>query len=182
MTPRVGSRVGIDVDEVVADLHKPWVDWMNVRFNTKHTVDDFFYWNWPGHTFGPAASDFLVPTIYEADIVKPIPGALAAVESFRRAGHSPFFISSCPGVGDMPAAKRSWLLRHGFLRSSEGHRFMPTSDKSKAPVHILIDDGMHNVRAFHGVSILANAVHNRDEKWSGVRIDHLAEALPYLGF
>lgn len=181
----VGSRVGIDMDEVVADLHKPWVEWINQRFGVSipYGVEDFRYWNWPGDTFGPEASDFLTPTIYNADIVKPISGTLAAVEAFRRAGHTPFFISHCPGVGDMRAAKRDWLLRHGFLRSdSESHRFIPASDKSKVPVHILIDDGVHNVRSFHGVGILVNAPHNRLEQWAGVRIDHLAEALPYLGF
>jgi 5'(3')-deoxyribonucleotidase len=55
------------------------------------------------------------------------------------------------------------------------------ADKTDAPVHVLIDDGAHNCRAFKGVSLLVNATHNKYEQWGGVRINHLDEALPYLG-
>lgn len=179
----IRNYVGVDVDEVVASLHEPWNRWINVRFGVnRDPKGGFSSWDEPTEKYGQEVYDFLTPSIYEADIVTPIPGTLEAVEAIRSAGHTVFFISSCPGLGDMPKAKRSWLIRHGYLEERTSHAFVPTSDKSRAPVHILIDDGFHNVQTFRGVGLLVNAPHNAKDPWRGVRIDHLAEALPFIGF
>jgi 5'(3')-deoxyribonucleotidase len=170
------SVIGIDVDEVLAELHAPWVAWGNKTFGTSKSVGDFDHWDAPIKWWGEEYSKFLTPDIYEQDVVKPYDGALAAVEMIREMGHGVCFVTSCsPGS---ESAKFQWLVRHGFAKDSD--EFIPGRDKSHAPCHILVDDGYHNVSTFKGWAILLNRPHNARDLWFGARINHLAEVYPFI--
>lgn len=174
--------IGFDMDEVLADLHRPWNKWINERFGANRWVEaGFTDWDEPTRLFGTEVYDFLTPTIYSADIVKPIAGALEAVQAVRTAGYPVRIVSSC--LNDTYTAKVQWCVRHGFIE--EEWEFMAMSDKSEAPVNVLIDDHVGNCRAFRNISkarvaVLMTKPHNQREQWSGIRADTLGEVAEML--
>jgi 5'(3')-deoxyribonucleotidase len=168
------QRIGLDVDGVLAELHGPWARWIETRFGVDHY--EFDSWTHPEDLFGKAVYDFLTPTVYSSDIVKPIDGAVAAVEWLHTHGYSITAISSC--YNGTAIAKEDWCRRHGFLHATE--RFVSTFDKHHLveEVDVLVDDSLLNVRAFTeagGFAILLNHHHNRNEDWSGFRLSHIGE-------
>jgi 5'(3')-deoxyribonucleotidase len=58
--------------------------------------------------------------------------------------------------------------------------FMAMSEKSNAPVYMLVDDHVDNVSSFRGVGVLLTRSHNRSAAWKGIRINHLAELYPLI--
>jgi 5'(3')-deoxyribonucleotidase len=169
--------IGLDVDETVSDLHTPWLEYGNGKFGTNFTA--FTSWDCIEEWWGKAAFDFIHPCIYENDEVMPIRAAREAVDLLRALGHQIRFVTSC--VNDTEEAKCAWLQRHGFTRQPSVE-FLPGRDKSRAPVDVLVDDGFHNVSAFHGKAVLVTAPHNAHDAWQGVRIKHVAELPRVLSY
>lgn len=166
--------IGLDVDEVLARLHAPWIEWGNRIFGTNHK--EFRSWGDPQEWWGAPGENFLSAHIYDDNIVKPYEGALAAVNALRAKGHGIRFVShAVPGT---ESAKFGWLVRHGFLLDSE--EYVPGKDKSRAPCHVLVDDGYHNVVSFQGWAILVTRSHNRNELWWGHRVNHIESLLNIL--
>lgn len=166
------ERLGIDVDEVVARLHEPWIRWCNRVFGSKlDPAAGFPTWDFPVELFGKDVYDFLHPLIYDCDVVQPYFAAKTVVDILRASGHPVAWVTSCVNRTDV--AKLRWLKSHGFFQP--GDLWVPGSDKSKAPVDVLIDDGLHNVESFPGRSILVRRPHNEMGKWSGEQISELAE-------
>jgi 5'-nucleotidase len=167
-------RIGIDVDEVVASLHQPWIEAYNRTYNDRMTVEDITDWDIQ-HLVKPECGskifDLLGPHMYEQDLVQPIPGANLTIKALRRLGHRISYVTSCT-AGTMQA-KIGWLFRHGFL-VADTDVFLPGKDKSNAPVDVLIDDGWHNVQSFNGPAILVNRPHNRSALYLA-RISHLVD-------
>jgi 5'(3')-deoxyribonucleotidase len=174
--------IGIDVDDTIAELSEPWINWINTRFgyrlNPKRGFSQWSIEKIPQIAdLGDSLFEFLHPSIYDENVVKPIPGAFMALNILRRLGASIRFVTSC--VRNTEQAKRSWLLRHGFMQLFNGE-FVPMSDKSKAPVDVLVDDGFHNVKSFHGHGILVSRPHNCRFAWH-TRIGHLNDLVsPFL--
>lgn len=173
------QRIGLDVDGVMASLHVPWGRWIERTFGVEGY--EFDSWTDPEDRFGKAVYDFLTPTVYSSDIVRPVLGAVAAVEWMHTNGFSITAISAC--YNGTAIAKEDWCRRHGFLNATE--RFVSTFDKHHLvkEVDLLVDDSILNVRAFHeagGHAILLNQHHNRNERWPGIRIDHLSDLVAFL--
>ena len=156
-------RIGIDIDETIAQHHEVWLDRYNTAFGDwlkPHHITD-----WDIDRFvKPACSkdrlfSFLTPDMYE--VVEPYPGAVLAVELLRQMGHTVMFVSSCGPKNESAAAKTAWLFRHGFLRTEHPvDSLLGTQDKSKAPVDVLVDDHIGNLANFPGDRILINRPHN----------------------
>lgn len=162
--------IGIDVDEVLAQLHAPWIKWGNARFGTDYT--EFTHWDAPTDWWGKEAYEFLTPEIYREDwstgvraIVKPDPGGYAMVRTLRTLGYRIAFVSSC--TPNSAHAKVSWLSYWRFMRPEDS--FSEMSDKSQAPCDILVDDGVHNCLAFgKHRSIIVSRPHN----WRNFGLTH----------
>ena len=161
--------IGIDVDEVVACLHRPWLQWINTSFGVR--VKEFTQWDIDKQIpqVGPAVYDFLRPWIYQNDFVTVLPGVHPALAEIRK-NHFIVFVTSC--AGGTEEAKYEWLRRHDILRPGFGDLFLSTHDKSDAPVDILVDDHIKNVRGFNGLAFLVTRSHNRDESYP-LRVDSL---------
>lgn len=166
---RSGLVIGLDVDGVLADLHAPWLRWANRRFGTDFS--SFPDWDAPTRWWGSAAFDFFTADLYER--IWPIRGAIETVTLLRAMGHSLRFVTHC--LRQTEPGKKQWLLGHGFLHGDT--EFVATSDKSRVPVDILVDDAIHNVWAFKGgPSVLVDAPHNQRFRHD-IRIPHIS-ALP----
>lgn len=163
--------IGLDVDEVLADMHRHWLAWGNERFGTWH--QEFNDWDDPYEYWGKEAGEFLTPELYSQDQVLPYPGARGAVSQLRQNGHQIRFVTTCsPGSEN---AKETWLYRHGFLL--DHNEFMSRKNKANAFVDLLVDDGLHNCEAFKGWAILVTRPHNRVKHWPGQRISHVEELI-----
>lgn len=177
-------RIGIDVDEVVAQLHQPWLDRYNQDFNDTLTPDDMPDWDIDRLVkpeCGATIFKYLTPDLYDSDAVKPYPGTLQAVTDILAMGHAVVFVSHCGANNETAYAKGKWLCRNGF--TGEGTTFLPGPDKSNAPCDILIDDAIHNVKSFlTGWPILHTRPHNKRYQWLGKRIRHLDDILPHLRY
>jgi 5'(3')-deoxyribonucleotidase len=170
-------RVGLDVDEVVAQLHLAWSTAYNETHGTRHT-GEFKTWD---EASTPEWYALLVPSLY--DKVLPYPGTRPAVESIRMQGHEVFFVTSCGANNETAFAKEKWLRAWGFLRENEGlmsGHMIATQDKRHAPVDVLVDDHIKNVDSFLGWSVLQTRSHNRNITTNKSRIDHLADFVEML--
>lgn len=174
--------IGIDLDEVCAQLHRPWNAWINQRFGVRRDIlAGFTDWDEPTRLFGNEVYTFLTPSIYHMDIVRPVPFACAAVEKIREHGYEVKIVSSC--LNDTYEAKVEWAHRWGFIDTPSD--FIPMSDKSNAPVDMLVDDHIVNCQKFMGaaegrVAVLINQPHNRNERWPYLRADHLSDVAALL--
>jgi Uncharacterized protein conserved in bacteria len=171
-------RVGLDVDELVAQLHQAWLDSHNRRHGSTYTLQSLP--NWDDYS-SPSMYALLVPSIYER--VLPYPGTKSAVESIRRQGHEVIFVTSCGNSTEMALAKEAWLRRWGYLDEVEGlmsGHIIATSDKRNASVDVLVDDNMDNVTSFRGWSVLQNRIHNLLLTTNKQRITHLSDFVEML--
>lgn len=173
-------RIGIDVDDVVANLLDAWLARYNLVYDDALTPADIDRWELDqcvSPKCGKRIFQMLTPDIYRE--VKPFEGAFQACEQLRRLGNV-FFVTTCPDLGH-ETAKFEWLVRHGFLAPDEGFRFIPCrGSKKDVPVDVLIDDKAENVNEFPGWALLVSRPHNRSSKTHRIRIGHLGESLPLL--
>lgn len=167
-------RIGLDVDEVIAQLHQPWLDAYNEDYDDVMRVSDIDRWELDEIVkpeCGKRIFSYLTGAMYDEDLVKPYPDALGSINILRSLGHSIAFVTSC--VNDTAAPKAAWLERHDFLQY--GDAYLPGRDKSRAPVDILVDDHVVNVNSFTGMAFLVNRPHNLTSYTFRTRVSGLAE-------
>lgn len=174
-------RIGVDVDQVVADLMPAWLDRYNLIYDDHLTPAQITEWDiqrFVHPSCGDKIFGMLTPDIYRE--VKPIVGAFQACEALRRIGNI-FFVTDCRGSLALANAKFQWLVDHGFLQPDEGFRFIATDGSKKdALVDVLIDDKPQHVNAFPGWALLVQQPHNQTSHTYRIRINHLGEALSLL--
>lgn len=186
-------RIGIDVDDVVADLLTPWLRRFYAQYPDKVPMGpgDLTKWElW--EELGCTKKEIfalLTPNIYTRE-VKPIPGALEAVRAIRDLGHEVVFVTACKGHHngkEMFKAKCDWLDENGFTGIvtqiyAVGPAFHWQS-KAEVPVDWLIDDYPGNLEDFPGVRILVTKPHNRNSYRGPIqRIKQLGDVVPMLKY
>lgn len=153
--------LALDVDGVIADTYRVWLD----RWNAAHPQDQFDL----AEIYSPRAAGnaaFLAqlsaPDLY-AD-VQPIDGAVASVQSLRADGHRLLFVTSC--VRGMADQKWEWLERHGVLdvRPLQHPDLIIAHDKSLIRADVLVDDAAHNFDAWPTMGLLFDAPYNREAR------------------
>jgi 5'(3')-deoxyribonucleotidase len=174
-------RLGIDVDEVVAQLHEAWLARYNAEYHEDITPDHIMGWDIHEYCLEEnRIYDFLTPGIYSE--ITPFPGSVVSLEIIRSLGYNLTFVTNCGPQHQFAEEKQAWLASYGLFDSTKDG-FISTRQKHLAPVDILIDDYTKNVMDFESggkVSMLVTRPHNLLDNWNGIRIGNLAGAIPLL--
>lgn len=176
--------IGMDVDDVVADLISEWLRRYRERTNHPLFPADIRTWEIAGYAKQMPTHEFY-GILHEPDLygkVEPYRGAKQTIDRLRNDGHRIVFISSC--VGNTAGDKKEWLVRHGFLKGRDKHAdFIAAHDKALVTgVDILVDDRVENVEAFPKAAVLIRRPHNEDLVcWRPrAHLKDLPELLEYL--
>lgn len=142
-------RLGIDLDGVVTDFTKGWVEIYNRDFDAQIRVEDVVTWSAPvklthfrnmsqfwrwARTCGDGKSLFRV--------LLPYPGALAGLDSLVRGGHELVIITTKPRFATDDTYE--WLAEHE-VPASEVHLI---DDKASVFCDLYVDDADHNLRNY----------------------------------
>lgn len=144
--------IGVDLDDVVADLKTHWLNLHFERTGQRIAAHDLNAWN-----MGAVAGehhDALLGLLNEPGFfgeLTPLPGALEALEWLAGRGHAVSIVSALPpGAQTAHADKLNWLRRHcgGWFHDGD---FVPCPAERKAALSldVLIDDRADTVTAFH---------------------------------
>ena len=184
--------VGLDVDDVLLNLVDRWLFEYNEKWDDNLERTDLTEWDFTKFVrpeCGKRVYNLLQPEMYQH--IDALEGAVEFVQAIRDRGHTPRYITAC---GDpkrvtkhtqFAHAKMQRLIELGIRLSPE--ILVPTRDKSRAPVDILIDDRIENVESFrNGLGILFTQPWNRSSTITRVRsyddaliiIDRYARHIP----
>lgn len=175
-----GKIVGVDVDEVCANLLGEWLRRYNDDYADNLLPEDITGWS-----LGPFVKQEAKNKVY--DILRepnlygnilPIHGARKAVREIRGMGYRVVFVTSC--VPHTTEQKRDWLLKWGFLtKATKDEDFAPVTDKSLIRAHYLFDDRPKNVLEFPGIGVMVTQAHNAAVNCP-YRVNSLADAPAFL--
>lgn len=136
-------RLGIDLDGVVANFTKGWMDFYNRDFGTDLVVDDSRRWNdlvdlthfTNIGEFWRWSSDLDGRSVFWH--LEPFPGAIEALQDLHDEGHEIVVVTTKPrfAVGDT----YDWIERHD-LPADEVHIL---EDKWLVECDVYLDDGPH---------------------------------------
>jgi 5'(3')-deoxyribonucleotidase len=155
-----------DVDEVVAGLLPAWIARYNATWDDNLQLNAITGWHIPDFVkpeCGERIYDLLDATIYES--VQPAAEAREGLWALRAMGHRVVFVTSSNAATAGP--KMDWLVHHGF--ATDRKDIVIAHDKSLVRGDVLIDDGLHNLKAFPGPAILFTQPHNASYTRRGLR-------------
>lgn len=171
--------IGLDIDDVCANLFKEWIRRYNERYNDTVSETDIRTWTISNYCT-KCTKDELFEILGEPDVyehVDPVEGALETVNWLRAQKNSDgtpkyrvIFVSACVSLASA-GQKFEWLLNRGFFgniqdtwdnRRKVMKDYFPVCDKSLVNVDVLVDDNLDNVRTTSGVGLLFHRPHNED--------------------
>lgn len=136
----------VDVDSTVADLMPEWLRLYNNDYSDNVTPDMITDWDMTKFVHPDCGAKIFSYLLREDlyDNVKPIVGAIEGLEYIESIGNRIVFVSS--GMYGYP--KFQWADRNGFHVGQWGKNYVVCHDKSLIRGDVLIDDGIHNAKAF----------------------------------
>ena len=163
---------GVDVDGVVADLHKEWLRRYNADFNDTLTEEDIKTWAIQDYVkpearvlnkngLMPIFQYLQDPDLYEK--TPEIPHAREGLDYIRHRDHDVVLVSSC--VMNQADMKMRWVAEHKMVKPLRGDTlldFVAASSKHYLRVDALIDDRDKNVKECMGYRILYDSPWNYD--------------------
>lgn len=151
--------VGIDVDDVVADLLPVWISKYNIDYGDSlhpSRITDWDMVQFVKPQCGKHIYDYLEdPTLYED--IEPIENSLWGVNVLRELGFRLAFITA--STSGHSGIKRKWLKNYMFLESNS--EYYEAYDKSLIASDYLIDDRDLNVINAYGQGIIFDHPHNQ---------------------
>lgn len=168
--------IGVDVDEVCADMLTEWIRRYNIRWDDHLQRSDITAWDIRKFA-KPECGSKIYDILHEGNLyedVAPIPGALWAVRALKEMGHRVVYISSC--VEGAVDHKIAWLVKHKFLPDKRSQPdFIAAVEKWLVKADLLIDDNAETIAKFPGLRMLVDQPHNRQVEGE-YRIKSLADA------
>jgi 5'-nucleotidase len=151
--------IAVDIDGVIADLLTRWLHEYNRDYQDVLQPSDIV--GWDTHLFvKPECGTKIYDYIKRASIykrVKPIEGALEAINKLREYGFRILFVTAFEPK--FSYAKFDWLNKWGFnvLKND----YIECGDKSLIIANALIDDNYNNIISFPETGILFDAPYNK---------------------
>lgn len=152
-------RILVDQDDVLALFVHGVVQKFNARYGTNFTIEDCNQWNLE-NVFGPKVWDLVKEEGFFWNL-EPVPGALEVFKRLYTSGRYDMYIVTA-SEPHAYVEKIQWLEYYMPFFSIDKH-FISCKSKDAVWGDVLLDDGMHNIEAFHGIgeSIVFDRPHNR---------------------
>ena len=149
--------IGLDVDDVIANLVETWIDIYNTDFNDSLKREDITSWNISEHVkCGDRIYDYLKErSLY--DRVMPISGSNWGVRNLRKMGFNIVFITN--STPEQSGRKYFWLKDFGFILNKS--EYFEAADKSLIACDWLIDDNPTNIANAYGKGIVYHQPWNK---------------------
>lgn len=150
--------IAIDLDDVLADLVESWVEVVNKNENENVRSCDIKCWDIKKYF----KCNKKVFTYLTYDFFRGLPVKKDSQEIVKKLSkiYDVYIATSATKIPDSLKAKVEWLNEHFPFISAD--KIVLCGDKSVIKADIMIDDGVHNLKAFSGEKILFDAPHNRD--------------------
>lgn len=138
-----------DLDSILADILTPWLRSYNRDYSDTLTVDRIPSWDF--HNIvkpecGTKIYDYLrEPGFFEN--LKPLPGAIEAVQALRSAGHDFLVLTAGADVEDAATQKVRWCKRYLDLSPKQ---VIVTPRKELVRGDVLIDDSPEQIKKYRG--------------------------------
>lgn len=112
-------KIGIDIDNVIADSYPHYIDAFNRRFGTAVKYEEIFHFYYLEKNVGVEenlVAEFIESIVHSEKFqlqIPPITNALEVIKKWLKNGHSVHFITSRPI--DTKTETIKWLKKHGFM-------------------------------------------------------------------
>jgi len=172
----------IDIDDTIADLLSAWLRRYNKDYNDHLQKKDITEWDMRKFVkpeCGEIIYEYLDdPTLYdEVFLLEPEYVVKRTISALKQLGYRVVFATT--PVYKNQGRKLQWLYDYGFLESKRFQKdYIEVGDKSllNGSYGTLLDDGIHNIRAYSGYKILYNQPHNANDFWAP-RVDSIQDVL-----
>lgn len=150
----------VDLDDVIDDCLKPWVETLNREYNLNVKTEDITEWDllasFPTLSFDKIYAPIRKSTFWltEVSVRK---DAITYLNKLIKLGHDVYIVTS----SDLSMIRLKYLaLIEPYFPIDENH-IIVTHRKDLIRGDILIDDCLDNVMNFKGQAILVTAPHNK---------------------
>lgn len=157
--------IAVDVDGVIIDTISEILRRYNHDYNDHLTCVEILEWDVSKFVKPVCGKEifsyFEVPDVYRSAL--PIENAHIGICALRAMNHRVIFVTTAaPGTYGV---KQGILTERGYLQ--DGKDYIECADKSLIRADVLVDDGIHNLRAFRGEHIIFDQPWNTNDSISG---------------
>jgi 5'-nucleotidase len=149
--------IAVDVDNTVAELATPWLQWYNKEYDQHMCIDDWTDWDIEQFTpVGTRIYDFIKMKGIYANIL-PERGARDGIARLKDLDARIIYVTH--STEEVYGEKYFWLKAWNFIQGQDD--YIECKDKTLVRADVLIDDNFRNVHLFNGLGILF------DQPWNG---------------
>lgn len=156
-------RILIDMDNVVANLTKKWLDLYNLQHNDNVLPEHLLTWQIEEHAKKCPIDELhnIIGTPGFFSDLEVIPDAIEVSKRLKNAGHELYFVTATPynnSTGSFD--KNNWIETY-FPHIGKKH-VIHTHIKHIINGDLLFDDGPENIINFPGIKVVMDAPYNRN--------------------
>jgi 5'(3')-deoxyribonucleotidase len=142
--------IGIDVDDVIANLMSRWLEYYNFDHEDNLKEQDIKSWAISKYTkIGDSIYDYLkLPSLY--DDIHPVSNSVWGISCLRKMSFKIVFITA--STPEQSGRKYKWLCDYSIIEHRK--EYIEALDKSLVKVDYLIDDNPENVVNASGQGIV----------------------------
>lgn len=149
-------KIGIDLDGVIIDIHRVWLDMYNFVYRDTMTVDSLTSWDIDKLVkpeCGRRIFDLLEFCYPDAP---PVEGALGGIEELEGQGFEIYFVTS-----GFYLEKYKWMKRYNLIADLFDKHLIVCTDKRLINLSLLIDDNPKAIKDYPHIGFLFDQPWNR---------------------
>jgi 5'(3')-deoxyribonucleotidase len=172
------KRIGIDMDQVIADIMSEWLRRYNNDYNDNLSPKDITEWNFH-NIVKPECGKKIYTYLDDPDLFRNLPVIDESQDAvYELSKNYEIFIITAPFNPNNILPKYDWLKKNFNFISEKNYVF--TRNKSIANTNWLIDDNPDNFIGYSGEPLLYNAPHNKSYQGDILRFDNWQEIVFYF--